>query len=854
MANDNIIKFTELSEKVNKVLSTQIGILDGAATNLEALNTAYGKLPSEYFNAIKQGLEIEKKKAQVDKELITLEKKKSQVIKSKIPTLRQLTNFHNAETKAIEKANREREKEQRLLNKTTGLYNKVQAGINSLTKQYNDLALRKELNGKLSDSEVVTLGRLEAKLNKYQGALKRVDANIGKHQRNVGNYKSSFDGLGFSVAQLSREMPAFANSMQTGFMAISNNIPMLVDEINKLKRANIELSASGKPTVSVFKSLGKAIFGWQTLISIGVTLLTVYGAKIFETIFAISEEEKALKEANKQIEEQNKALRENIRLRERSLESTRNFINSSGNLDVFREVLNDLTKDSSKAEAVLAELSERLSKIGVTDAKLLKDTNILASDRMVIASNLLAIEENKVKLEKERQRLNTVALEKEQILKDFEDGKISTSVKNIKLQSLQTQSLNKTISLQKEIKRLNEANQQIIGKTIEIESESNKKGGKREKEVSVLKDISKGHESYRLEVEKLIKELETLQSVEIKGTKVYEDLASTIEALKKSLNPFEGMADAGISELDEWSKAFSKQQKFILDTQKEFTKKREDLERDLSNNLKELALSVSDAIFQTELNRLDEQSRINQARAEEALVFANGNAAAEERIKQQLADKEAAIEEKRIKTEKKAFLFNQAFRLGEVAIDTFKSVASIKAQAAILAANPVTLPLAPLALAQIPLVITSGAIAGAAIAAQSVPAFKKGVRDFEGGAAIVGDGGVSEIVRTKNGVFATPNKDTLVNLPKGADVFSSHDEYFNNVMGDLGILPSIPKVNVVNNGLTKVDLDQVMSKHFSNIQTNQTVIDKNGLNTYVKKQNSKTTSLNNRVSFKGFSV
>jgi hypothetical protein len=850
MANDNIIKFTELSEKVNKVLSTQIGILDSAATNLEALNIAYGKLPSEYFNAIKQGLEIEKKQAHVDKELITLEKKKSQVIKSKIPTLRQLTNFHNAETKAIEKANREREKEQRLLNKTTGLYNKVQAGINNLTKQYNDLALRKELNGKLSDSEVVTLGRLEAKLNKYQGALKRVDANIGKHQRNVGNYKSSFDGLGFSVAQLSREMPAFANSMQTGFMAISNNIPMLVDEINKLKRANVELSASGKPTVSVFKSLGKAIFGWQTLISVGVTLLTVYGAKIFETIFAISEEEKALKEANKQIEEQNKALRENIRLRERSLESTRNFINSSGNLDVFREVLNDLTKDSSKAEAVLAELSERLSKIGITDAKVLQDTKILASDRMVIASNLLAIEENKVKLEKERQRLNTVALEKEQILKDFEDGKISASVRNIKLQSLQTQNLNKTITLQKEIKRLNEANQEIIGKTIEIESESNKKGGKRDTVKALgLKTAEESRAEFQEYAKKVMSVLE--ENFDIEAGKIDPIKLPPLDSkeFKAGLSELQIATDDFISKL-----GFKSIEESPLSSLKTFFDGTfEDLILGADNFAEEFAITfnaIGEAAKQTfaMIAQIGEQNYqqeldILQKRYENQLLFAGEGTAARERLEEKYEERRRSVQLKQAKAQKDQALFNAGITTAQSTLAAYASQ--------LIPGDPTSIIRAQVAAG---IAAAFGLLQVGFIASQKIPEFKDGVRNFEGGHAIVGDGGVSEIVRTNKGVYATPNKDTLVNLPKGADVFSSHDEYFNNVMGDLGILPSIPKVNVVNNGLTKVDLDQVMSKHFSNIQVNQTTLNKGELKLFVKKQNSITSSNNNRVTFKGFSV
>ena len=83
-----------------------------------------------------------------------------------------------------------------------------------------------------------------------------------------------------SLAQITREMPAFANSAQTGFMALSNNIPIFFDAISQVKNLNKELQAQGKPTVSVLQQLAGALFSWQTLLSVGVTLLTVYGKDI----------------------------------------------------------------------------------------------------------------------------------------------------------------------------------------------------------------------------------------------------------------------------------------------------------------------------------------------------------------------------------------------------------------------------------------------------------------------------------------------------------------------------------------------------------------------------------------------
>ena len=101
--------------------------------------------------------------------------------------------------------------------------------------------------------------------------------------------KNGFNGMAMSINQLTREMPAFTYSMQTGFMAISNNIPMFVDQINMAKIANQGLAASGMPVQSVFKQVATSLFSFQTLMGVGITLLTVYGAKIYEWLTAEKE-------------------------------------------------------------------------------------------------------------------------------------------------------------------------------------------------------------------------------------------------------------------------------------------------------------------------------------------------------------------------------------------------------------------------------------------------------------------------------------------------------------------------------------------------------------------------------------
>ena len=152
--------------------------------------------------------------------------------------------FHS-NMKAIDRqrdqAIKKMEKEQALMEKQSRAYNRLNKIFQTLKQDYRDLAIKKELGADLTDKEIQKMDILRGRIEKMDAAFKKTDASMGIHTRSVGNYGKAFDSLGFSVAQITRESPAFLNSMQTGFMAISNNIPVFVDELEKLRFKNEQL-------------------------------------------------------------------------------------------------------------------------------------------------------------------------------------------------------------------------------------------------------------------------------------------------------------------------------------------------------------------------------------------------------------------------------------------------------------------------------------------------------------------------------------------------------------------------------------------------------------------------------------
>lgn len=158
---------------------------------------------------------------------------------------------------------------------------RMRAAYRTLTESERTSPFGKEL--------LVSIQQADAK-------IKELDATIGNHQRNVGNYASGWNGLNMSIQQIGRELPSLAVGWSTFFLAISNNLPILADEI---KRARIQFEAlkkSGQAATPVWKQVVSSIVSWQTALTVGITLLTLYGDKLVKWISSLGKAEKAIKD------------------------------------------------------------------------------------------------------------------------------------------------------------------------------------------------------------------------------------------------------------------------------------------------------------------------------------------------------------------------------------------------------------------------------------------------------------------------------------------------------------------------------------------------------------------------------
>lgn len=185
--------------------------------------------------------------------------------------------------------------------------------------------------------------QMTTEINKLNDEISKQEQSIGVWSRNVGNYASGFNMLQYNIQQVARELPSLTISASQFFLAISNNLPMLVDELKRAKDANKALREEGTKTVPVWKQLVKGIFSWQTALVVGITLLSAYGNEIVDWVKGLFKAEEALDavaEAQKKINEA-------------SVEGAKNAKEELLRLEMLKNVAEDRTKsDSERAKAV----------------------------------------------------------------------------------------------------------------------------------------------------------------------------------------------------------------------------------------------------------------------------------------------------------------------------------------------------------------------------------------------------------------------------------------------------------------------------------------------------------------------
>lgn len=377
---------SELIEKNNQYMSS-LKEIQKAETEINRLRQEKNKAIQDGVNEIMAQIKADQEATRIAKEKAKLEKEQSKVSKElaaaeriRQQTAESLSRAKLAEEKATILASKADKLHAQNLRLTSDQVEELILKLDTANLSYKEQARILSQLKAYSKNQVGGVGAVDPKvlenIQKLDKLLKEQDAKMGIYGRNVGNYASHWDGLGNAINQLSREMPAFAVSMQTGLLAISNNLPILADEIARIKRENVELTQSGQKAVPVWKQVVGSLVSWQTLLSVGVTLLTVYGAKIFDFAADLLKSKDASKAASDALKDLNSTSGDFF---DELKNATSTYGKNATSIRTLQEEWNRLGDDLDKKKQFIIDNESEFKKLDVSITNVNEAENFLVT-------------------------------------------------------------------------------------------------------------------------------------------------------------------------------------------------------------------------------------------------------------------------------------------------------------------------------------------------------------------------------------------------------------------------------------------------------------------------------------------
>lgn len=283
----NLNELSELANKVDK-LSKAIKILDDAQIQAAKASKVAEQAEREQYKTLQEIEKLEQQRLRT-KQLYAKQQRDNNKLtdeeKARVEALSQQIEILLADKENLAKADRETikyvEVEKQSYNELTQVYNVLTNALNKVTGEER--------------KQNAVLAEMEKQAKSVYVQMNQLQQATGKHTLNVGNYQSAFDGLGWSVRNVVRELPALGINLNTFFLAISNNIPLVIDEIKRFNEEQKKVAEAiangtaeaGTQVQSVGKKIISTILSWQTAMIVGITILTKYGEQIGEWVVGL---------------------------------------------------------------------------------------------------------------------------------------------------------------------------------------------------------------------------------------------------------------------------------------------------------------------------------------------------------------------------------------------------------------------------------------------------------------------------------------------------------------------------------------------------------------------------------------
>lgn len=748
--------FKVLDDVIGKNMANQKKLI----ANLQEIkkNLGASKSLKEFVNLQK---EMDKQQAELNKrqkEALDLAKKneqrKQQVIKTQQAAIQaakkeQIENEKLKQSKirteqAERRLNAQKEKAERQSREASRAYNVESKRLLELTKRAKDAAIQYGVNSK----QARALIREQQELDRR---IKKVDATLGQHQRNVGNYGSAWSkitgflgGFGLALGGAQVAMKAFNGVVKNSQVA---------GDSWEITMRGMEGALNG-----FFRAVGSGQFDKVLqFMRDGRDAAREYAAAMDDLFEGGEGARIQIAELNKQIAEW-----ETIRKNAVAAKEYQQVIDAAeriGEIEIQKlELIQEENRRRFEAE------SKNLQKItGLEEERFIAFLKSYREQEDLREEAIKAIEiEDKLK--------RGVWIWEEQKLKD-ELQRIKDNTEG--LQAYIDIYRKYGVTTDDMVKRTVDAYVEMIdAQTRSIkQQQQNEAAMARAREMLAEESTDKQTE---IEREFYFRKLDLIDNTK----QALRDLAD--EEIQIALDKTDKLKEIDQSRFE----AF-----------KEAENRRKELLKENEEAMFELGVEFSNALFENKIQNYEDDLEENRQYYDNLL--ANEELSEEQRslLEAQRLEKENEIRAKQREAEKQQFLFNQAVKAGEVLMEMSTGIATATAMA------PATF---GASLAWIPLIKTSAALQLATILAQSIPAFAKGTDYSPEGLAEVGEKGTELVIGPDKRAWLTDDKSQLTYLQKGSKVVP-HEKLMQSIS-------NYTNSQIVNNGDKITGQDALIGK------------------------------------------
>ena len=652
---------------------------------------------------------------------------------------------------------------------TEGSVKQMNAQLIRLRGQWDNMseALRKSPMG----------AELAKRINLVDTALKTLDSNTGRFQRNVGNYATATN----SLSQVLREMPAFTYSAQTGILGLSNNLPILIDQFRAVQA---QTGSAG----SALKVFAGSLLSFPNILTVVIGLFTIFYKEIMQFVTGTKQASEAAKQLFESVGSETGKLEALTRQIDNHNLSTQERIRAAKELkDLYPTALKNYSAEEIAAgKAADAIMSIRNALVAVAMARAYQtELEKKAAERYELERNLALKKSELMRAEAdEAAKLEATRATAGAKNQQFTINSYNTAVKNTnalkdEIRDLQTTAIETEIAMNSLAEKIGNMTSRaaIIGPNKTTPAGGGTTGGGRTGQSSAgqTEDFVFDFEQQLMDLNQLDREWREMSE------KADADMYARMEkAAKEKHRRNKEAYDQELDLISQWER----DQKTFFDNidkadQERYDKQVKRLETlaQLVKMAAEIWSTIAGAMYDSEIAKIENRDKALSASYDKELkaIELSGKSKAQQEVDKRRLEAQTEAQRKRIDRDRIAAARKKAQS------DKASDIANIITGTA--AAVVAALGAKPYGPQNIALASFTGAIGLANLAraaAAPLPQFAKGTNSAPGGLAVVSERGQELVIEPSGKKYLTPATESIINLPKGSKVIPN-DELMKSV-------------------------------------------------------------------------